>query len=214
MSSLISKIIPNLINGVSQQPPEVRLPSQADEQINLLSSVVEGLKRRPGTQHLAELLTNPTSGAYVHIINRDVFEKYVAVFIDGDVRVFDFLGNERLVNKPSGTNYLKAFAPSSAIRAVTVADYSFILNKERVTRAYDPNAGLQLVPVTQRFQTLSFVFPAEAKRYFTVTTYNDGRVSSTTYNRRRSVVHRISVNGQTFTKEGSENISETVAYFS
>lgn len=212
--SLISRVIPNLINGVSQQPPEVRLPSQAEEQINLLSSVVEGLKRRPGTQHLAELLSNPTSGAYVHIINRDLYEKYVAVFIDGDVRVFDFQGNERLVNKPSGTDYLKAFAPGKSIRAVTVADYSFILNKERVARAYDPNEGLELVPVTQRFQTLTFRFPQEAARYFTVITYNEGRVVSTQYNRRRSLTYQITVNGQTFSKAGNENISETVTYFS
>ena len=152
--ALISKLIPNLINGVSQQPDEVRLPSQAEEQINFLSSVVDGLKRRPGTVHIAELLQSPASGAFVHIINRDRFEKYVAVFIDGDVRVFDFKGNERLVNKPNGTAYLTAFDPGRSLRAVTVADFTFVVNRERIARAYDPEEGLDLQPVTQRFQTI------------------------------------------------------------
>ena len=153
---LLAKSIPNLINGVSQQPAEVRLPSQADEQINFMSSVVQGLKRRPGTRHLARLLATPGSGAFVHIINRDRFEKYVVVILDGAIRVFDFQGKERTVKAPKGFNYLKAFSPSKSLRAVTVADFTFVLNRERITRAYDPNAGLTLVPVMQRFQTLRF----------------------------------------------------------
>lgn len=154
--AFLAKSIPNLVNGVSQQPAEVRLPSQADEQINFMSSVVEGLKRRPGTRHIAKLLETPGAGAFVHIINRDRFEKYVVVILDGGVRVFDFDGNEKTVNAPEGFNYLKAFSPAKSLRAVTVADFTFILNRERVARAYDPNAGLTLVPVTQRFQTLRF----------------------------------------------------------
>lgn len=153
---LVSKSIPNLINGVSQQPAELRLPSQCDEQVNFMSSVVEGLSRRPGTRHIAKILATPGSGAFVHIINRDRFEKYVAVFLDGTLKIFDFEGNERAVNAPSGFNYLKAFTPGKSIRAITVADYTFVLNRERITRAYDPNAGLTLNPVTQRFQTLRF----------------------------------------------------------
>ncbi len=154
--SLISKTIPNLINGVSQQPAEVRLPSQCDEQVNFLSSVVDGLKRRPGTKHLAKLLDSPSTGAFVHLINRDRFEKYVVVVIGGNIRVFDFEGNERTVNKPHGIGYLTAFNPAKSIRAVTVADYTFIVNRERITRAYDPSAGLTLTPVNQKFQTLRF----------------------------------------------------------
>lgn len=154
--SLVSKSIPNLINGVSQQPAEVRLASQCDEQVNWLSSVVEGLKRRPGTRHIAKLLTTSGSGAYVHIINRDRFEKYLLVIIDGTARVFDFQGNEKVVNAPKGFNYLTSFSASKAIRAVTVADYTFILNRERVARAYDPSAGLTLTPITKRFQILRF----------------------------------------------------------
>ena len=44
--ALVSKSIPNLINGVSQQPPALRLPTQGEAQENGLSDVVDGLKKR------------------------------------------------------------------------------------------------------------------------------------------------------------------------
>ena len=42
---LVNRTIPNLVQGVSQQPEVLRLPSQATTQENGYSSVVEGLKR-------------------------------------------------------------------------------------------------------------------------------------------------------------------------
>lgn len=161
--SLIGKSIPNLINGVSQQPPEVRLPSQGDEQINMLSSVVDGLKRRPGTRHIARLLETNAAGAFVHVYNRDRFEKYIVVVINGDIRVFDFEGNERTVNKPNGLNYLASQTASESIKAVTVADYTFLLNKEIVTRAYDPQAGFVTNPVFRNFQILNITTELSTK---------------------------------------------------
>ena len=52
---LISSSIPNLINGVSQQPPALRLASQAEQVINCMPSPVEGLKKRPPFYHLKKL---------------------------------------------------------------------------------------------------------------------------------------------------------------
>ena len=46
---LVSRTIPNLVQGVSQQPEVLRLSSQATSQVNGFSSVVEGLKKRPPT---------------------------------------------------------------------------------------------------------------------------------------------------------------------
>ena len=53
---LVSKSIPNLINGVSQQPPALRLESQGEVQENGFSDVVDGLKKRPPTQFLKKLV--------------------------------------------------------------------------------------------------------------------------------------------------------------
>ena len=54
--TLVSKSIPNLINGVSQQPPSLRLGSQGEAQENGLSDVVDGLKKRPPTKFLKKLV--------------------------------------------------------------------------------------------------------------------------------------------------------------
>ena len=43
---LVSKSIPNFVNGVSQQPPSLRLESQGEVQENGLSDVVDGLKKK------------------------------------------------------------------------------------------------------------------------------------------------------------------------
>ena len=52
---LVSRTIPNLVQGVSQQPEVLRLSSQATQQLNGFSSVVEGLKKRPPTNYIAKL---------------------------------------------------------------------------------------------------------------------------------------------------------------
>ena len=77
--SLVSSTIPNLINGVSQQPPEIRLPSQCEIQENGISSVVNGLEKRPGTEHVKKLDVSSISGAFIHTIQRDEDESYTLV---------------------------------------------------------------------------------------------------------------------------------------
>ena len=62
---LISSSIPNLINGVSQQPAALRLASQCEQMVNCMPSPVEGLKKRPPAQHLAKLFAG-SAGAGRH----------------------------------------------------------------------------------------------------------------------------------------------------
>ena len=44
---LVNHAIPNLVNGISQQSESLRLGSQGESQINGVSSIVEGLSKRP-----------------------------------------------------------------------------------------------------------------------------------------------------------------------
>ena len=93
---LVSRTIPNLVQGVSQQPEVLRLNSQATEQINGFSSVVEGLKKRPPTEYVAKLSSSTFGNAFIHTINRDTNERYIVVITDGNINL-DFnlvvLGN-------------------------------------------------------------------------------------------------------------------------
>lgn len=137
--ALISTSIPNLINGVSQQPYTLRLASQAQEQINALSSVSEGLRKRPPTKHVSRFSRTPTPAAFSHIINRDLNERYVVLVKDGQLKVYDLDGNEKVVKTPDGVGYLQCANPETDLEAVTVADYTFILNKT-ITVAEDDNS--------------------------------------------------------------------------
>jgi hypothetical protein len=135
--SLVSSTIPNLVNGVSQQPFALRLSSQAEVQVNGDSSVVEGLKKRPPTKHRAKILSSPLTNAFIHTINRDDTERYVAIFQNGSVRVFDTAGVERTVSYPGGTSsYLATTKPDEDFRVVSVADFNFVLNRS-ITVAND-----------------------------------------------------------------------------
>lgn len=128
--TLVSASIPNLVNGVSQQAYTQRLASQAEEQVNFLSSISRGLTRRPPTRHLARIADAPFGDAALHLINRDKSERYVAAIADGDLQVFDLTGAEKAVAFPDGKDYLASLSPSEAFRAVTVADHTFIVNRE------------------------------------------------------------------------------------
>ncbi|WP_313196206.1 hypothetical protein [Shinella zoogloeoides] len=127
--TLISSTIPNLINGVSQQPYSLRLSSQAEAQVNGYSSVVEGLKKRPPARFIAKISSVPLGRAYIHMINRDVNERYVVVVAQGNLQVFRMDGSEVPVAFPNGKSYLTSAAPDETFVAVTVADYTFLLNR-------------------------------------------------------------------------------------
>ena len=99
---LTSQSIPNLANGVSQQPFTLRLASQAELQENGLSTTSQGLRKRPPTKHLKKILSGNFENAYIHTINRDEFERYVVLVTNGDLKVFDLVGNEKTVNFPNG----------------------------------------------------------------------------------------------------------------
>lgn len=127
--TLISTTIPNLINGVSQQPYSLRLSSQAEAQLNGYSSVVEGLKKRPPARFIAKISDTSLGRAYIHMINRDVTERYVVVVTNGNLRVFRMDGSEVTVAFPNGKAYLSSTVPDENFTAVTVADYTFLLNR-------------------------------------------------------------------------------------
>lgn len=134
MEALISSTIPNFVNGVSQQPFTLRLNSQGEVQENGLSTVAQGLKKRPPTKHIKKIISSALDNAFIHTINRDLSEQYVVTITDGDLKVFNLAGVEQTVNFPEGKAYLASTSPSTDFSAVTVADYTFIVNKTVVVQ--------------------------------------------------------------------------------
>jgi hypothetical protein len=132
---LVSRAIPALYGGVSQQPDTQRSPIQLAEMINSWSTVVDGIGKRPPSEHVAQLSEAQLESAFMHLINRDLVERYVVAITDGDIEVYDLDGTQRVVAFPYDKAYLDVPSGKTAretFACVTVADYTFILNKTKV----------------------------------------------------------------------------------
>jgi len=133
---LISKAIPTLLRGVSQASDNTKQADHADIQDNADGNPVTGLTKRSGLQYITNLSTSTLGNVHIQTINRDVNERYVAIFSNGNVKVYDIDGTEKTVNKPDGTTYLNTSNPRSVMKTVTVADFTFVVNTS-ITTAMD-----------------------------------------------------------------------------
>lgn len=77
--ALVSTSIPNLLNGVSQQPAPLRQVTQGETQTNALSSVIDGLIKRPPTEHIQEILSDATSNAAIHVVRISDNERHIFI---------------------------------------------------------------------------------------------------------------------------------------
>ena len=144
---LIAGSIPNLINGVSLQPAALRLASQAESVVNCMPSPVEGLKKRPPSYYIAKLF-NGSAGSerpFTAIVDRDGTIRNIIIIQDNAIKAFDIDGTARTVSTPDGTGYLNITGrPSEVFRIASVADYTFIVNREKtvaMTAATSANWG-------------------------------------------------------------------------
>ena len=154
---LLVTSVPNLAQGVSQQPDNLRYPGQCDEQINAWSTVVEGLVKRPNTRWVNQFNSNSVNEAnqsklFTHFVKRDEQNKYcVTVSLGssvsiGQVGVIDLeTGNKVSVATTSIANsYLSGITnPLADLRALTVADYTFLVNtKKQVAIDTESSSGV------------------------------------------------------------------------
>jgi len=141
---LLVNSVPNLAQGVSQQPDNLRFPGQCDEQINAWATVVEGLVKRPPTEYTKKLNTDSTDSdkLFTHFVKRSEQNKYcVAVSLGGIGVINTADGTKVSVAVTSIANsYLSLGGqaslggvanPLADLRALTVADYTFLVNKNR-----------------------------------------------------------------------------------
>ena len=141
---LLTTSVPNLVQGVSQQPDNLRHPGQAESQTNALSSVVDGLTKRPNTDHVKVLSSGVNNNAKVHVFNRDGANKHLFIFAnngsnvtliakdttDGDnVPVSISSDAQAYLNYHPVTN---GVVPEYHLSTLSVADYTFVANNQKV----------------------------------------------------------------------------------
>lgn len=132
---LYTQSIKNLKGGISQQPDILRFSDQGETQINGWSSESDGLQKRPPTvwkKRLTALNWAIPDHSKFHLINRDENEQYYIVFTGRDIMVFDLEGNQYDVT--GDMSYVNTDTPRDDIRVITVADYTFIVNRKLVVK--------------------------------------------------------------------------------
>ena len=161
--AVVSKAIPTLLRGVSQAADLMKQPDHADIQDNADSNPVLGLTKRSGLQFVTSLSNSTLGNVHIQTINRDANEQYVAIFSNGNVKVYELDGTELTVNKPDGTAYLNTSTPRSVIKTVTIADFTFVVNTS-ISAAMDSalSAGTDT-------QAVVFINQATSKTTYTVT---------------------------------------------
>lgn len=186
---LISSSIPNLINGVSQQPAALRLASQAETVVNCLPSPVEGLKKRPPCYHIAKLFAGSAGAGrpFTHIVDRDGTVKYLVMIQDATLKVFGLDGSVKTVTAAGGFSYLDITGePSQVFRVASVADYTFIVNREKtvaMSASTSPNWGTK---------SMVFIKTADYATTYSITV-NGVTVSDTTANSGGNVPSNVTI---------------------
>ncbi len=163
--SVISRSIPTLLRGISQSSDALKQADHADIQDNADSNPVLGLTKRSGSQFLASVGSSTLGNVHIQTINRDASEQYVAIFSNGNVKVYELDGTEKTVTKPDGTAYLNTSDPRSVIKTVTIADFTFVVNTS-ITTAMDSALSNSASNITQ---AIVFITQATAKTTYSVT---------------------------------------------
>ncbi len=150
---LLVNSVPNLAQGVSQQPDNLRFPGQCDEQINAWATVVEGLVKRPNTRHINKLFTSPISDdSFVQYIDRDDDNRFACVLENKvslcAVSLFNLNTGNPVAQVSISTRaqaYLNNISnPREDVKALTVADYTFIANKEQTVSIFSTDLSTPL----------------------------------------------------------------------
>ena len=164
--ALISSPIPNLVGGVSQQPPALRLSTTCERMENAWPSIVSGLMKRPATEHVANTGLNLAGGgAAGYLIERDDTYRYSVIITNGDLKVIDLnTGSQQTVDFPDGKTYLNAASPVDSFRFVTFGDFTFVSNRNVTVTKSSPADG-RSNPNTRGY---IYVTQSQYNTYYTV----------------------------------------------
>jgi len=127
-----------MYEGISQQAPSLRRPNQCESQVNSYNSVVHGSKKRNPADYLSDVGIF-TPDIHFHTINRDKDERYMVALANGTLGVFDAEDGDQktVIIEDNSLNYLVCNSPSEDLQAITVADYTFIVNRTKVVEALE-----------------------------------------------------------------------------
>lgn len=124
--------IPSLIQGISQQSPQGRALAAADDEANVLNSVLDDCVSRVGFTHQASF-GGTYSEPYTVFSRRSKDEKYKFVIESGELRVFNVAEGTECTVTGAVQPYFQHTGPArKSFATVQAEDTMFIANKEVV----------------------------------------------------------------------------------
>ena len=140
----VTQTIPNITQGISQQPDEYKVPGQVRNMVNAIPDVTKGLLKRPAGKFVASLsdntnaaLNSTSNGRWFHYY-RDENEQYIGqIAQDGVIKMWDCLtGNPKTVINGIGNNTYLTHTNDEDIQTLTLNDFTY-LNNRTVTTEMD-----------------------------------------------------------------------------
>jgi hypothetical protein len=137
--TFVSSSIPNLINGISQQPSAYRLVSQANEQINGVSSAIKGLYKRPPTQHIANLtwFTGDIENSLIEVLDYGS-DGYFMLSLNDSISIANGAGEQVSLTSIMDGDYdplsylIGITNPKEELTTTTIGDHTYIINRNKV----------------------------------------------------------------------------------
>ena len=149
----VSQIIPNFVQGINEQPDELKKPGQVRDAVNCIPDVTEGLIKRPGYELLMKMenidgsgswfemyredengldyryVVNTDSTGYVRVWNADT-KKEVPVYNYGGALKLGEFDRELVTDSQTASEYLINSTGESPpkLREVVINDSAFIVN--------------------------------------------------------------------------------------
>lgn len=176
--TLETKVIPNLIQGVSQQASAQRRDSQCDEQFDCINSPKDGCVSRHGADLIKRHSSLDLTNGWFYELFRANDEHYLATINGGVPRVFNLqTGDLCSVTNSTGDSYVNAGGQPARDNfcAQTVDDFTFIAS--RVTA---PALASDVAPTRPKEAIVFFRAGAYLARY-TLAIIFDGTVYRWTY---------------------------------
>ena len=136
----VTQTIPNLTQGISQQPDEYKVPGQVTDMINGLPDVTQGLQKDRWKVcgilfDNASSVSNATANGNGFIITVMKANNTGQVARNGEVKVWDCLTGapKDIVNAIGNNTYLTHTADED-IQTLTLNDFTYINNRTETVR--------------------------------------------------------------------------------
>lgn len=137
----VSQKISNFLGGVSQQADEKLFPGQVKDALNCYPDTTLGMIKRPGgkfSSRLSGAVAQSKDGDAWFTVFRDDNTRYIVSIkrTDGTLRVWDITtGTEQTVTQSNGSKTYLTAADYRSLKSLTINDYTYICNSEKVVTA-------------------------------------------------------------------------------